>query len=77
MNTHLFPASDFVFDNNGQVYIARWPCVLHSTAGFYIGRECFDLEMPDWPQPYSRESIYWETHQEAQAWLDAGNWPQP
>ena len=47
MNTHLFPASDFVFDNNGQVYIARRPCVLHSTAGFYIGRECFDLEMPD------------------------------
>lgn len=51
MNTHLFPASDFVFDNNGQVYITRRPCVLRSAAGFYIGRECFDPEIPDWPQP--------------------------
>ena len=77
MNNPTFPASEFVFDNNGQVYVTRHPRVMRSAAGFYIGRECFEPEMPDWPQPYSRESIYWETSQEAQDWLDAGNWPQP
>ena len=77
MNNPTFPASEFVFDNNGQVYVTRHPRVMRSAAGFYIGRECFEPEMPDWPQPYSRESIYWETRQEAQDWLDAGNWPQP
>ena len=77
MNNPTFPASEFVFDNNGQVYVTRRPRVMRSAAGFYIGRECFEPEMPDWPQPYSRESIYWKTHQEAQARLDAGTWPHP
>ena len=46
--------------------------VMKSAAGYYIGRAYQDLEFDDKPWlPYSRESGYYLTPQEAQAELDA------
>lgn len=66
-----FPAEDFEFDAVSQVYVTRTLRVMKSNAGFYLGREGFSPKAPDSPLPYSRESIYWKTAEEAQYHLDA------
>lgn len=38
--------------------------VLRSAAGYYIGRECRDKDMP-FDEPYSRESDYFSSKEEA------------
>ena len=51
--------------------------VMHSHAGYYVGRGCSEKVDPEeygteWlPQPYSRESGYYETEELAQKELDA------
>jgi hypothetical protein len=46
--------------------------VMHSAAGYYIGREQFEDGI--W-WPYSRESVeYWPTLREAVAALSLGTW---
>jgi hypothetical protein len=49
----------------------RGPKVMRSAAGFYIGYGYFD---PEWgfEEPYSRESGYFRTHEDAQKALDVG-----
>ena len=47
--------------------------VMQSAAGHYIGREYFDLEL-GFPAPFSRESGYYRTREEAQVALQAGHW---
>lgn len=38
--------------------------VMKSAAGYYIGRSCVESGFP-FEQPYSRESGYYRTHEEA------------
>lgn len=46
--------------------------VMKSAAGYYIGRGYFDWSIGHGPLPYSRESYYYKTRDEAQAELDSG-----
>lgn len=61
---------EFPFEASGINYSNL--LVMHSAAGFYIGREAWDEEMVC-PVPGSRESTYYETQDEAQADLDGNN----
>jgi hypothetical protein len=47
--------------------------VMQSAAGYYIGREYWDTEF-QFPGPYSRESGYYRTREEAQSALQSGDW---
>jgi len=42
--------------------------VLKSNAGYYVGRELVDNET-GWSHPYDRISDYFESREEADAWL--------
>jgi len=45
--------------------------VLHSAAGYYIGRTYIDHELFDAELPYDRQSVeYYRTEEEAQSALD-------
>lgn len=39
--------------------------VMKSRAGYYVGRDYYEGSYPEIKMPYSRESIYFETHEEA------------
>ena len=46
------------------------PCVCRSNAGFYIGSWCIEAIGTQWlPQPYSRDTIYFNTAEQAAARL--------
>jgi len=47
-------------------------CVCKSNAGYYVGHWCVEFVDNDtWlPQPYSRDSHYFATPEEAQAYLE-------
>ena len=56
----------------GQCFISDQH-VCQSNAGYYIGRWCIEAIGLTWlPQPWSRDSEYFETEGEAQVLLD--NW---
>lgn len=59
--------NEFPFEASGINYSNLQ--VMHSAAGYYIGREAWDEEMVC-PVPGSRESTYYETQAEAQEDLD-------
>ena len=40
--------------------------VMQSAAGFYVGRSCVDLADGNFEQPYSRESDYFATAEDAE-----------
>lgn len=44
--------------------------VMKSGAGYYIGRSCTEDDDPGFPMPYSRESGYFASAEEAQTHLD-------
>ena len=44
---------------------------MRSAAGWYVGRTCFDTTIM-LTVPYSRDSHYMATEEEAEAWLKAG-----
>ncbi len=46
------------------------PKVMHSAAGYYVGYTCQTEDMPGFNQPYSRESEYFATAEQAQKYLD-------
>ncbi len=46
------------------------PKVMRSAAGYYIGFSCQTKDMSGYDQPYSRESDYFATTEEAQKYLD-------
>ena len=45
------------------------PIVMASAAGWYVGRDCWEAEDPNFIEPYSRESGYFETWEDAHRWL--------
>lgn len=45
--------------------------VMNNNRGWYVGRTYQDNEMGDIDFPYSRDSGYFDTEEEAQAYLDA------
>ena len=45
--------------------------VMRSGAGWYIGRSYIDENYPDLPMPYSRESGYFASEQEAEEALSS------
>ena len=45
--------------------------VMKSAAGYYLGTSYTSDDMP-WQAPYSRESGYWATEEEAKKALDSG-----
>lgn len=50
--------------------------VLHSAAGYYIGRVYLDEEFDTW-LPYDRQSGYYKTYPVAKKALDSGIWFRP
>ena len=42
---------------------------MRSAAGWYVGRDCWEAEDPNFIEPYSRESGYFETWEDAHRWL--------
>ena len=49
--------------------------VMRSNAGWYVGRGCFpDSSLPDFEQPYDRQSEYFGSASEAQEWLEWFEW---
>ena len=48
--------------------------VLHSNAGYYIGRTCCDKE-DGFEEPFSRESVYYPTREAAQRDLHTMSFP--
>lgn len=52
------------------------PMVLMSAAGYYIGYTCFNTEL-GFEEPYSRESGYYKTFDEATLALDSGEFDRP
>ena len=62
------------FQLDGETYFVTAPQVLHSNAGYYIGRLgwCAEDGEPGYSEPYSRESRYFRTADAARCHLDTG-----
>lgn len=51
--------------------IVRSEPIICKTCAYYVGYWCMEWMGSEWlPQPYSRESDYFETEKEAKQWLE-------
>lgn len=57
-------SSNYSFSQEHGVYVSELK-VMQSAAGFYVGRDCYERGEPEWKIPFSRESDYFATREQA------------